>query len=67
MPPRNRVNVDRVRELLAQGIRQKEVCERLGLNAGTVSEIASGKYRPAQETRRTVAATSPQACTAEGP
>ena len=44
MPGRPPVNVARVQQLLAQGVKQKAIAERLGINKSTVSAIASGTY-----------------------
>lgn len=40
MPPVNRINPERVRQLLLQGSTPKQVCLRLGINKSTVSVIA---------------------------
>lgn len=42
MPPVNRVPVERVRQLLSQGVMQKHIAIRLGVSKGTISRIASG-------------------------
>lgn len=44
MPSVEKVDVARVRELLAQGCTQKQVAQRLGYSKSTVSCIANGKY-----------------------
>lgn len=44
MPAQIRANADRVRELLAKGCTQKQVCIRLGYSRSLVSRIANGKY-----------------------
>lgn len=40
MPPVNRINPERVRQLLQAGSTPKQVCLRLGINKSTVSVIA---------------------------
>ena len=40
MPPVNRINPERVRQLLLQGSTPKQVCLRLGVNKSSVSVIA---------------------------
>ena len=44
MPPRNWVPVDRVKQLLAQGLTARQISDRLGVNKSSVSQIANGKY-----------------------
>lgn len=39
MPPLNKVPVDRVRQLLAQGLPGKVIAARLGINKSSVSQI----------------------------
>jgi transcriptional regulator with XRE-family HTH domain len=41
------VDVDRVKQLLSQGLTQSQVCQRLGVSKCTVSQIANGKYQHA--------------------
>lgn len=41
MPFRTLINKDRVRQLLRQGVSQKHVAERLGINKTSVHEIAA--------------------------
>ena len=43
MPPRQFVDADRVKRLLAQGLTQKQVCVRLGVSKSVVCNIANGK------------------------
>lgn len=50
MPAPNRVPVDRVRQLLAQGVSTQAICERLGVNKSSVSRIA-GEMRREQVKR----------------
>lgn len=45
MPAPNRVPVDRVRQLLAQGVKGKAICERLGINKTSVSRVAAEMRR----------------------
>jgi DNA-binding CsgD family transcriptional regulator len=40
MPPVNKIDRDRVMQLLRQGSTPKQVCLRLGINKGSVSRIA---------------------------
>lgn len=40
MPARNRIDVSRVRQLLAQGLRPAQVSRRLGVNKSSISVIA---------------------------
>ena len=47
MPPVNRVPVERVRQLLAQGVAPKDICRRLAINKGSVSAIATQMKREA--------------------
>ena len=47
MPAREPVPVDRIRQLLAQGLTQTQVAKRLGVSKGVVSAIANGRYGPA--------------------
>jgi transcriptional regulator with XRE-family HTH domain len=47
MPVRDRVPVDRIRQLLAQGLTQTQVAKRLGVSKGVVCSIANGRYGPA--------------------
>ena len=44
MPGPTPVYVAKVRELLAKGCNQKQVCLRLGYQKSVVSMIANGKY-----------------------
>ena len=44
---RDAVNVDRIRQLLADGCTQKQVSVRLGVSKGVVSAVANGKYKEA--------------------
>jgi transcriptional regulator with XRE-family HTH domain len=39
------VPYERVEELLRQGMTQQQICQRLGINKSSVSQIATGKYR----------------------
>lgn len=48
MPPRSKVDTARVQQLLAQGIRQKDVARRLGIAASCVSVIARQMRKEAQ-------------------
>lgn len=48
MPPRNKVDTARVQQLLAQGMRQKDVARRLGICPTVVSEIARGRRMEAR-------------------
>jgi transcriptional regulator with XRE-family HTH domain len=41
MPAKNKIDRERVRQLLAQGLTQRQVCLRLGVNKSTVSNIAA--------------------------
>jgi IS30 family transposase len=50
MPALNRVPVERVRQLLTQGVTGKAICERLGVNKSSVSRIA-GEMRREQVKR----------------
>ena len=43
MPERQRVDVARVKQLLAQGVAQHQIVKRLGLSKSVVSRIAAGK------------------------
>ncbi|NBW15925.1 MAG: XRE family transcriptional regulator [Caulobacteraceae bacterium] len=45
MPPRDRVPIDRIRELLARGVRQKQIAQRLGVSLSVINCIANGRYR----------------------
>lgn len=45
MPPRVKVNVGRVRQLVAQGVAHRDVAERLGVSRSVVSRVAMGIYR----------------------
>jgi transcriptional regulator with XRE-family HTH domain len=49
MPARNIVDVQRVKELLAKGLTQTQVCLRLGIAKSAVSRIASGTDRRADK------------------
>jgi hypothetical protein len=49
MPARQRVDVDRVKQLLAQGLMQKTVALRLGISNQVVCQIAKGKYLQPRE------------------
>ncbi|NBX72771.1 MAG: XRE family transcriptional regulator [Alphaproteobacteria bacterium] len=44
---RAKVDADRVKQLLSQGLTQSQVCQRLGVSKCTVSQIANGKYQHA--------------------
>jgi hypothetical protein len=44
MPGRPPVPVDRVKQLLAEGVKQSAVAERLGVSKTVVCCIAHGKY-----------------------
>jgi predicted XRE-type DNA-binding protein len=44
MPGRPPVDVDRVKQLLAQGVKQSVVVQRLGVSKSVVSCIARGTY-----------------------
>jgi predicted transcriptional regulator len=44
MPGRPPVNVDRVKQLLAEGVKQSVVVQRLGVSKSVVSCIARGIY-----------------------
>ena len=44
MPGRPPVPVDRVKQLLAEGVKQSAVAERLGVSKTVVNCIAHGKY-----------------------
>ena len=46
MPPRQFVDVERVKQLLAQGLTQTQVHKRLGVSKNAVCLIANGKYAP---------------------
>jgi transcriptional regulator with XRE-family HTH domain len=46
MPPRQFVDVARVKQLLAQGLTQTQVHRRLGVSKNAVCLIAHGKYPP---------------------
>jgi len=48
MPPREFVDVERVKQLLAQGLTQTQVHKRLGVSKNTVCLIANGKHEPAR-------------------
>jgi transcriptional regulator with XRE-family HTH domain len=48
MPPVNKVPVERVKQLLAKGLTQTQVCKRLGVNKNAVCLIANGKYGEAK-------------------
>lgn len=48
MPPVNRVPVERVRQLLAQGVTPAAICRRLAINKGSVSAIATAMKREAK-------------------
>ncbi|NBV47177.1 MAG: XRE family transcriptional regulator [Planctomycetia bacterium] len=41
---RTLANVDRVKQLLAQGMTQQQVAARTGLSKAVVSKIANGKH-----------------------
>lgn len=41
MPPVNRIPVERVRQLLCQGVKPAAICRRLGINKSSVSTIAA--------------------------
>ena len=40
MPAVNRIPVERIRQLLAQGLTPRQICLRLGVNKSSVSVIA---------------------------
>jgi predicted transcriptional regulator len=44
MPGRPPVPVDRVKQLLAEGVKQSAIAERLGVSKTVVCCIAHGKY-----------------------
>lgn len=44
MPGRPPINVARVQQLLAEGVQQKAIAQRLGIARSAVSQIAAGKY-----------------------
>jgi transcriptional regulator with XRE-family HTH domain len=44
MPSIPAVDIARVKQLLSQGLSQKQVVQRLGYSKCTVSRIANGKY-----------------------
>jgi transcriptional regulator with XRE-family HTH domain len=48
MPAVNRIDVERVRQLLRKGSTQKQVCERLGVNKCSVSLIARAMRQEAK-------------------
>jgi hypothetical protein len=48
MPAVNRIDVERVRQLLRQGSTQKQICERLGINKCSVSLIARAMRQEAK-------------------
>lgn len=45
MPAPNRINRDRVRQLLAQGCTARQICERLGINKTSVATVAAEMKR----------------------
>jgi len=47
-PPVNRVPVERVRQLLAQGVTPAAICRRLAINKGSVSAIATQMRKESQ-------------------
>lgn len=47
MPPVNKVPVERVRQLIAQGLKPAAICERLAINKSSVSMIATQMKREA--------------------
>jgi hypothetical protein len=49
MPPVNRINPERVRQLLLQGSTPKQVCLRLGINKSSVSVIAKAIRQEASQ------------------
>lgn len=44
MPPRAKVDVGRVRQLVAEGVAHRDVAERLGVSRSVVSRVAMGIY-----------------------
>jgi DNA invertase Pin-like site-specific DNA recombinase len=48
MPPLNRVPVERVRQLLAQGVTASAICRRLAINKGSVSQIKTQMQKESQ-------------------
>jgi ribosome-binding protein aMBF1 (putative translation factor) len=44
MPPVNKVDAGRVRQLVAAGLAATQIAARLGCSASVVSRIAKGKY-----------------------
>lgn len=48
MPPVNRVPVERVRQLLAQGVTPAAICRRLAINKGSVSAIKTAMNKEVQ-------------------
>jgi transcriptional regulator with XRE-family HTH domain len=44
MPGPQPVNVARIKQLLSQGLTQKQVTQRLGVSKSVVSMVANGKY-----------------------
>jgi hypothetical protein len=48
MPPVNRVPVERVRQLLAQGVTPAAICRRLAINKGSVSVIKTQMNKEVQ-------------------
>lgn len=49
MPPINRVPVERVRQLLAQGVTPAAICRRLAINKGSVSAIKTAMRKESQQ------------------
>lgn len=45
MPARQKPPVERIRQLLSQGVQQSVICTRLGVSKSVVSKIATGKYK----------------------
>lgn len=45
MPGKTPIPVDRVKQLLDQGVKQSVIVQRLGVSKCTVSRIANGVYR----------------------
>ena len=46
MPSRDKVDRERVRQLLAKGLTQAQVCVRLGISRAVVSKVANEKPLP---------------------
>lgn len=50
MPPREWVDVERIKQLLAQGLTQTQIHKRLGVSKNVVCLIAHGKYQARRPT-----------------